>query len=64
MLKKHDGDVRSHIKEFHVLMWDYKNGRFRRIIGGSYGSFSVPAMWWVITCMLRPLLSLVSCSSI
>ena len=53
MLKRHDGDVPSNIREFHILMWDYKNGRFRRIICGTNGRFMVPAMWWIITRMLR-----------
>ena len=58
MLKKHDGDVPSNIREFYVLMWDSKNGRFRRIICGTNGRSFVQAKWWIITCMLRHLLSL------
>ena len=37
VLKRHDGDVPFSIREFHILMWDYKNGRFRRIICGKAG---------------------------
>ena len=58
VLKKHDGDAPSNTREFHILMWDYKNGRYKRIISGTNGRFIVPAMWWILTCMLRPRLSL------
>ena len=60
VLKKHDGDVPSNTREFHnILMWDYKNARCRWIISGTNGRFMVPAiMWWILTCMLRPRLSL------
>ena len=27
VLKEHDGDVQSHVREFHILMWEYMNGR-------------------------------------
>ena len=40
VLKKHDEDVPSNIREFHILMWEYKNGRFRR----KSGRFIVPAV--------------------
>ena len=51
--QEHDGDVPSNIREFHILMWDNKNGRFRRIISGTNGRFIVLATCWIITCMLR-----------
>ena len=55
VLKKHGGDVPYHIREFHILMWDYKNGRYRRKILGANGRFIVvPAMWLIFTCTLRP----------
>ena len=62
--KQDDGDAPSNVREFHMLMRDYKNGRFRRRICGANGRFIVPAMWWILTCMLRHRLSLVRCSYI
>ena len=55
---EHDGDVPSNTRVFHILMWGYKNGRFRRIICRTNGRFIVPAAWWTITRMLRHGLSL------
>ena len=45
-------------RDFHILMWDDMNGRFRRIVCGTKGRFVVPATWWILTCMLRHGLSL------
>ena len=47
--QEHDGDVLSNIREFHILMWENKNGRFRRIICGINGRFIVPATCWITT---------------
>ena len=44
--QKHDGDVPSKIREFHSLVFYYKNRIFRQIVCGINERFVVLATCW------------------